>query len=67
MTTSVTAAVHLDPWPALAANPAGVVAVAVAVGLLVFPHRRTAVVPVWALPVALVLMQIWQLARVGVL
>ncbi len=67
MTTSVTAFVHLDPWPALAANPAGVVAVAVAVGLLVFRRRRTADVPVWALPIALVLMQIWQLARVGIL
>jgi len=67
MTTSVTAAVHFDPLHALAANPAGVLAVAVAVGLLVFRHRRTADVPVWAMPVALVLMEIWQLARAGVL
>ena len=63
MTTSVTAAVHLDPWGALVATPAGLVAVAVAVGLLVFRRRRTADVPVWTLPVALLAMQIWQLAR----
>ena len=67
MTTSVTAAVHFDPLPALAANPAGVLAVAVAVWLLVFRHRRTADVPLWALPAALVLMEIWQLTRAGVL
>ena len=67
LTTSVTAAVHFDPLPALAANPAGVLAVAVAVGLLVFRHRRTADVPVWALLLALVLMEIWQLARADVL
>ena len=67
MTTSVTAAVHLDPLGALAASPAGLVAVLVAVALLVFRRRRTADVPQWALPVALVLMELWQLARVGIL
>lgn len=67
MTTSVTAAVHFDPLQALAANPAGVLAVAVAVGLLVSRHRGTADVPIWAVTVALVLMEIWQLARAGVL
>lgn len=67
MTTSVTAAVHFDPLQALAANPAGVLAVVVAVGLLVFRHRRMADVPVWAMPVGLVLMEVWQLARAGVL
>lgn len=67
MTTSVTAAVHFDPLRALAANPAGVLAVAVAVWLLVFRHPRTADVPVWAVPAALALMEIWQLTRAGVL
>jgi hypothetical protein len=67
MTTSVTAAVHLDPLGALAASPAGLVAVLVALALLVFRRRRTADVPGWALPVALVLMELWQLARVGIL
>ncbi|HJV08370.1 MAG TPA: DUF2752 domain-containing protein [Acidimicrobiales bacterium] len=67
MTTSVTAAVHLDPLQALAANPAGILAVVVAVGLLLFRRRREVSVPVWALPVALVLMEVWQLARFGML
>jgi len=67
MTTSVTAAVHLDPWGALLANPGGLLAVAVAVGLLIARHRRSAYVPVWALPAALVVMEIWQLVRFGVL
>jgi len=67
MTTSVTALVHLDPLQAVAANPAGVLAVAVAIGLLVCRRRRTVDVPVWTVAVALVLMQIWQLARVGIL
>jgi hypothetical protein len=66
MTTSVTAAVHLDPLQALAANPAGMVAVLVAVGLLLFRRRRQVAVPVWALPVSLTMMEIWQLARFGV-
>ena len=65
MTTSVTAAVHLDVASAIAANPAGVVAVVVALGLLVFRRRRRVTVPAWALPVALGLMEVWQLARFG--
>jgi len=67
LTTSVTAAVNLDPWGALVANPAGLLAVAVALGLLAARHRRTADMPVWALPAALVVMEIWQLVRFGVL
>lgn len=67
MTTSVTAAVRLDPWQALTASPAGLIAAAVAVGLLIFRNRRTVDVPVWAVPVALLAMELWQLARVGVL
>lgn len=65
MTTSVTAAVHLDPLAALAANPAGVLAVVVAVGLLVFRRRREVDVPVWALVVGLAAMWSWELARFG--
>ena len=67
MTTSVTAAVRLDPLAALAANPAGVAVVLVAVGLLLFRRRRQLTVPVWAAPIVLALMEIWQLARFGVL
>lgn len=63
MTTSVRAAVHLDPLQALAANPAGVVAVLLVVGLLLSRGRREVTFPVWLVPVALVLMEIWQLAR----
>jgi len=44
MTTSVEATVHLRLGDALGANPAGVLAVVVAVVLLV---RRPATVPVW--------------------
>ena len=66
MTTSVTAAVHLDPWQALMASPAGLLAVALAAGLLVFRRRQSAEVPVWAISVTLVVMEIWQLVRAGV-
>ena len=67
MTTSVTAAVHLDPVAALAANPAGVLAVLVAVGLLAFRGRRQVTMPLWAAPVVLALMELWQLVRFGLL
>ena len=66
MTTSVTAAVHLDLLGAVAANPAGLVAVLVAIGLLVFRGRRQVTLPRWPAPVALVLMELWQLARFDV-
>ena len=65
MTTSVTAAVHLDPWAALAANPAGVAAVAVAAGLLIVRRRSEVTVPSWGVAVLVALMWGWQLARVG--
>jgi hypothetical protein len=67
MTTSVTAAVHLDPLAALAANPAGVLAVVVAVALLVFRGRRRLSLPVWPLPLVLGVLELWQLARFGLL
>jgi hypothetical protein len=66
MTTSVTATVHLDLLAALAANPAGVLAVVVAVTLLAFRHRKAVTVPVWAFPTGLLIMWTWQLARLGV-
>lgn len=67
MTTSITAAVQLDPLAAVAANPAGLLAVLVAVGLLVFRRRRQVTLPWWPLPAALVLMELWQLSRFGLL
>lgn len=67
MTTSVTAAVHLDLSASLAANPAGVVAVLAAVVLLVARRRREVALPAWGIPVALVAMELWQLARFGLL
>ncbi len=67
MTTSVLAATHLDPMAALAANPAGVVAVLVAVGLLLLRGRRQVSLPVWLAPAALLMMEAWQLARFGVI
>lgn len=66
MTTSVMAAVHLDPIAALSANPAGLLAVVVALGLLVFRERGQMTVPVWMLPLGLLLLWTWQLARLGV-
>lgn len=67
MTTSVTSVVHLDPISAVAANPAGVLAVVIAVALLVMRRRRQVDVPVWWLPVGLGLMWIWQLFRFAIL
>ena len=67
MTTSVTAAVHLDPLQAVAASPAGLLAVVVAVALLVFRDRQTVDVPVWVAPAGLVAMWLWQLVRFGLL
>ena len=66
MTTSVTAAVHLDPLAALAANPAGGLAGGVAFALLAFRHRREVTVPAWSFPAGLAFLWAWQLARLGV-
>jgi len=66
MTTSVTAAVHLHPMASLAASPAGMAAVLVAVGLLVARRRREASVPLWVVAGVLALMWMWQLVRAGV-
>ena len=63
MTRSVTAAVHLRVGEAVAFNPAGVVAVVVAMTLLVATRAPSISVPVWAPPVAVALLWAWQLWR----
>ena len=63
MTTSVTAVARLDVAGALAANPAGIVAVLAAVAVLLFRDRRTVALPVWLIPAGLVLMWLYQLHR----
>lgn len=67
MTTSVTEAVHLDVASALAANPAGLVAVAVAVALLMFRRVERVRVPAVAGPAGLVAMWAFQLQRFQIL
>lgn len=66
MTTSVTAVAQLDFGTALAANPAGLVAVAGAVTLL-FVRRRQVRVPVAAAVVLVAGMWLFELARYGFL
>ena len=63
MTRSVTATVDLRLGDALALNPAGVVAVAVAIALLVAWQVREVTVPRWAPPAAVVILWAWQLMR----
>jgi Protein of unknown function (DUF2752) len=67
MTTSVIAVAQLDPVAALAANPAGVVAVLVALGLLLFRGRRVVTLPAWLAVAAVAAMELWQLARFEVI
>ena len=67
MTTSVTAAVTGDVATAIEANPAGVVAVVVAVVLLVIPRFEAVDLPRWALPGGLVVTWVWELFRFNVL
>lgn len=67
MTTSVTAATMGDVPAAVAANPAGLLAVAVAITLVLVPRKETVDLPRWALPGGLLLMWVWQLFRFGVL
>ncbi len=66
VTTSVIAAVHLHPLAALSANPAGFLAVVVAVGLLVFRHRHRVSMPSWVVPAALPVLWVWQVVHLGV-
>jgi hypothetical protein len=63
MTRSVTATVHLRLHDALATNPAGILAVLVAVVLLVRPPRPVVSVPRWAVPVGLAALWSCQLLR----
>jgi Protein of unknown function (DUF2752) len=66
MTTSVEETVRLDVNDAIAANPAGVVAVAVALLLLVWRPARLRL-PWQAVPVALLGMWAWELNRFSIL
>ena len=66
MTTSVEETVRLDLDAAVAANPAGVVAVAVAALLLVRRPARLRL-PWLTLPVALFGMWLWELNRFSIL
>jgi small neutral amino acid transporter SnatA (MarC family) len=63
MTTSVTDTVHGHLGAALAANPVGVLAVAVAVALLVWRRAEQVRVPAAALPIALAAMWLFELHR----
>jgi hypothetical protein len=63
MTTSVVATARLRLGEALAANPAGVVAVAIALAVLVFRDRRVIRLPAWTVPLALSLMWVFELHR----
>ena len=67
MTTSVTAAVTGDLLGAVAANPAGLVAVVVAVVLVLAPRLKAVDLPRWAAPGGLALMWVWELFRFDVL
>jgi len=67
MTTSVTAALRVDVPAAISANPAGLVAVLIAVSLLVLPRKAAVDLPRWVLPVALLAMWVWQLFRFHIL
>jgi hypothetical protein len=63
MTTSVSAAATGRVGTAIAANPAGVIAVVVALVLVVRPRSEAVNLPRWVIPAALVVMWIWQLFR----
>ena len=67
MTTSVTATTHAHLVQAIAANPAGPVAVAAAVVLLVLRRAERVRVPGWAVPVGLALMWVFELFRFRIL
>ncbi len=66
MTTSVTAAIRLRLGEAVAANPAGVVAVALAVALLLWRGRGRVALPSWLPPAALLSMWAYQLVRFSI-
>ena len=62
MSTSVEAVVRLDLHGALAANPAGLLAVAIALLLLVVRPRRLRI-PIYVVPLALAAMWLFELHR----
>lgn len=66
MTTGVVETAHGDPVAGLAANPAGPLAVVLAIWLLV-SRRREISLPRFVLPLALVAMWIFELVRFDVL
>lgn len=66
MTTSVTAAAHLDLAEAAAANPVGILAVLVALVLLVVRRPERLDVPRWVLPAGLAGMWAFQLQRFSI-
>ena len=63
MTRSVTATMHLRLHDALAFNPAGVLAVLVAIALLLRAGPRSLSVPRWAVPASIALLWSCQLLR----
>jgi hypothetical protein len=67
MTTSVSAAASGHIATAFFANPAGLVAVVVALALLAVPRRESVDLPRWVVPAALVFMWVWELFRFGIL
>lgn len=67
MTTSVVATVHGRIGDALAANPAGVLAVAFAVLLLAWRGPKAWAIPAWVLPVVLGAMWMFELQRFSVI
>ena len=67
MTTSVTATTHLHLGAAMAANPAGVVAVIIAIGVLFAGAVERVRLPTLLAPVALLAMWCFELARFRVL
>jgi hypothetical protein len=67
MTTSVSATEHLHLGSALSANPGGVLAVVVAVALLAARRVTTVPIPVWAIPLGLGLLWLFELFRFSIL
>jgi hypothetical protein len=67
MTTSVVGTVHLQLGDAIAATPAGIVLIVLAVGLLLARRRTSVTVPSWLLPAALAVMWIYQLFRFSII
>jgi hypothetical protein len=63
MTTSVTDTVHGHLGAAASANPVGLLAVAVAAGLLLWRRAERLAVPALAMPVALAAMWLFELHR----